>query len=120
SKLSTYTGVRPGYVQTASGKWLFRIGVTYELTVEQTFAQNGLFEAHHHMTPPSVNSLTDPSIRDRLARFVARWYPSTDPSIAWMSPDDVYRAYTDAAAVQWVASIEGAKVTIVVLNPEAL
>ena len=120
SRLPTYTGVRPSYIRTAAGNWLFRIGVTFELSAEQTFAQGGLFEAHHHLTPPNVNTLTDPAIRDRLGRFLERWYHSSDPLLAWLSADEVYGAYCDAAAIQWVASLDGMKVTIAVLNPEAL
>ena len=120
SRLSTWGGVLPSYTRTAAGNWLFRMGVTFDLTAAQTFAQGGLFEAHHHLTPPNVNTLTDPAIRDRLTRFLDTWYRSTDPLLAWLSTDEVQRAYSDAATVQWVSSVDGRKVSITILNPASL
>jgi len=96
------------------------MGVTFQLTAADTFAQGGWFEAHHHMTLPNANTLTDPANRDRIKRFVQRWYPSTEPQIAWLSADEVFRAYSDAAAIQWVGSFSGRKVTIDLLNARAI
>lgn len=120
SALPTYAGSRPSYISTADGQWLFRIGVTLNQTPAQVFAQGGMYVAHHHMTPPNVNTLTDPAIRSEILRFVEMWYDSQDPQIVWLSPDEARDSYDAAAAVNWGASMDGSKVRIDVLNSDAV
>jgi hypothetical protein len=120
SSLPTYSGIQPGYIRTPAGQWLFRIGVTFTMTPAEAFAAGGMYVVHNHMTPPNVNALGDQAVRDRILRFISIWYDSTDPQIAWLSPDDVREAYDQAAGVSWTAALDGSKATIEVQNPESL